>query len=423
MYGEEGNTLNQKIYYISHLRLLCLVILVVGIMLPLQVQASSINPVITSSDEEYDYEELSDGTIRLVDYLGSDTKPIVPATLDDKTISEIANFTFADKGITELTISSSTVSFDEPDMGYSEMFTICGDITNIIIRGYKGSTAEDYVNQVNETMLQIRASPTNSKIFHEDDFWQFIAIDEENDWWNITYDLDGGTVSYNPDRYDPQSLKLSINNPSKAGYIFLGWTWENSDIPEKDVVIPVGTEGDLHFVAHWKKNDDTGDNDTENPDDPNKGDTANDDSNKGIPQDGGSGGGSDGGGGSGGTGGGSAGNGDKTGGIAGGNTNIGNSGSNSSGGTGAGANQSGSGNTVDDNPIIDMTGDDPASRPTGTKHILDNTPPTSDFVIDNNYIVCLGLFFFGIFLCLCERKEKDEDKDKNNLNSNLSNDK
>ena len=46
--------------------------------------------------------------------------------------------------------------------------------------------------------------------------------------YSITYDLDGGTVSpANPTSYKSNTDTITLNNPTKAGYTFIGWSSKN----------------------------------------------------------------------------------------------------------------------------------------------------------------------------------------------------
>ena len=46
--------------------------------------------------------------------------------------------------------------------------------------------------------------------------------------YNITYDLSGGTlVSANPSSYTPNTPTITLNNPTKTGYEFIGWSTKN----------------------------------------------------------------------------------------------------------------------------------------------------------------------------------------------------
>ena len=71
--------------------------------------------------------------------------------------------------------------------------------------------------------------------------------------YTITYNLDGGTVS-NPTVYNIETPTFKLNNPTKMGYTFIGWTVSNGDKLDLDTVILTGTTGDLHFIANWSVN-------------------------------------------------------------------------------------------------------------------------------------------------------------------------
>ena len=73
--------------------------------------------------------------------------------------------------------------------------------------------------------------------------------------YTITYDLDGGTVEGNPDSYTVETDTFTLNNPTKRGYTFTGWsgtglTGENN----LTVTIEKGSTGDRNYTAHWRYN-------------------------------------------------------------------------------------------------------------------------------------------------------------------------
>ena len=71
--------------------------------------------------------------------------------------------------------------------------------------------------------------------------------------YSITYDLDGGTAFGNPDSYTVESAAITLNEPTKAGYVFTGWS--GTDLAGEDnltVTIPAGSIGDRRYTAHWE---------------------------------------------------------------------------------------------------------------------------------------------------------------------------
>lgn len=69
--------------------------------------------------------------------------------------------------------------------------------------------------------------------------------------YSITYDLNGGKVSGNPDSYTVES-NITLKNPTKTGHTFLGWTGTGLNGLTMNVTIPKGSTGDRHYTANWK---------------------------------------------------------------------------------------------------------------------------------------------------------------------------
>jgi len=79
--------------------------------------------------------------------------------------------------------------------------------------------------------------------------------------YNITYDLDGGKIlNSSGTKYDARSRYyqsdniIKLDEPTKDGYTFLGWTGSNGSTPETSVTIAANTTGDLHYKANWQAN-------------------------------------------------------------------------------------------------------------------------------------------------------------------------
>ena len=73
--------------------------------------------------------------------------------------------------------------------------------------------------------------------------------------YSITYDLNGGTASGNPTSYTVESATITLNQPTKTGYTFTGWS--GTDLTGEDnltVTIPAGSTGDRSYTAHWSLN-------------------------------------------------------------------------------------------------------------------------------------------------------------------------
>ncbi len=73
--------------------------------------------------------------------------------------------------------------------------------------------------------------------------------------YSISYDLEGGILSVsNPSEYTIESALFTLNNPTKEGFVFLGWKFKGApnEDASKDVSVKNGTTGDLSFVAVWR---------------------------------------------------------------------------------------------------------------------------------------------------------------------------
>ncbi len=70
--------------------------------------------------------------------------------------------------------------------------------------------------------------------------------------YTISYNLNGGTVAKaNPTKYDSTSATITLNNPTKDGYDFTGWTGSNGNTPQTSVTIAKGSTGNKTYTANW----------------------------------------------------------------------------------------------------------------------------------------------------------------------------
>ena len=69
--------------------------------------------------------------------------------------------------------------------------------------------------------------------------------------YQITYELNGGTVSGNPDKYTIESETITINNPTKTGYIFAGWSGTEISETTTNLQIQNGSIGARTYTANW----------------------------------------------------------------------------------------------------------------------------------------------------------------------------
>lgn len=73
--------------------------------------------------------------------------------------------------------------------------------------------------------------------------------------YSISYDLGGGNLEENienPEIYTVENEDIVLNNPTKIGYAFLGWTGSNGETAQMTVNIPKGSTGDKTYIANWE---------------------------------------------------------------------------------------------------------------------------------------------------------------------------
>ena len=126
-------------------------------------------------------------------------------------------------------ITSATITLNNPTReGYTFV-------------GWSGSN----VNEP-QTTVTIPQGSIGDKIFTAN--WSAVA-------YTITYELNGGTLAEaNPDGYNFASETFTLNEPTKEGYTFIGWTGSNGDTPEKPLSIVQGSKTDLNYTANWSIN-------------------------------------------------------------------------------------------------------------------------------------------------------------------------
>ena len=73
--------------------------------------------------------------------------------------------------------------------------------------------------------------------------------------YSITYQLNGGSLpsgQSNPTSYTDASPDITLNNPVREGYTFMGWTGNNGTTPETTVTIPTNSIGNRTYIANWE---------------------------------------------------------------------------------------------------------------------------------------------------------------------------
>ncbi len=93
-------------------------------------------------------------------------------------------------------------------------------------------------------VTEVAKSSAGNKIFYAK--WTAVS-------YKITYQLSGGANhNSNPSSYTITTAKLTLANPTKAGYTFAGW-YSDSKFKKKDSSIANGSVGTKTFYAKWTK--------------------------------------------------------------------------------------------------------------------------------------------------------------------------
>lgn len=222
------------------------------------------------NDSSYDTYLGADGTVRIflnanlvdqdvtvyVRYLGSD----LWNETEEKTIQVHMN----PQPLSTVTLTSAGYAYGAPVNGFSVK-----SATEHVSAG-KVSIVNDTDTTFGEKAYKVRLQLTTEKGYSlasdvavtlddktgtstDDGYYEF-QLDELYPTYTITYDLDGGTISGQPISYNKYSGTVTIPNPTKDGYRFLGWTGEGITEPQKDVSFAAKEMNrNLTYTAKWKE--------------------------------------------------------------------------------------------------------------------------------------------------------------------------
>ena len=74
--------------------------------------------------------------------------------------------------------------------------------------------------------------------------------------YTIDYVLNSGSA-INPANYNVETETFTLNNPTKTGYTFTGWTGSNGNTAQTTVTIPKGSYGNKNYTANFTESTDT----------------------------------------------------------------------------------------------------------------------------------------------------------------------
>ena len=135
---------------------------------------------------------------------------------------------------------------------------------------YSGGTQGTFEEQITDKLYEgdetpkftgeIIGNPGYKFIGWSEEISEFVTGDKEYvaKWeaieYKIEYELNGGFLEEktNPEIYTVETETFTLNNPSKKGYTFIGWTENDDEEPKLEVTIEKGTIKDKKYKANWK---------------------------------------------------------------------------------------------------------------------------------------------------------------------------
>ncbi len=113
--------------------------------------------------------------------------------------------------------------------------------TGYVFKGWSGTGLGEYKHE----NVSIPAGSTGNRNY---------TANWEEEAYTITYDYDGGSTDIsNPTSYTILTPTITLNNPVRTGYKFLGWTGSNGDTPSLTVSITTNSTGNKSYVANWEE--------------------------------------------------------------------------------------------------------------------------------------------------------------------------
>lgn len=143
------------------------------------------------------------------------------------TYNDVSGATFATANPTTYTVESAAITLNNPTRkGYT-------------FAGWTGTGLD-----AASTSVTIAQGSTGTREYTAT--WTLINYD-------ITYDgLEGATLATaNPTTYNVESATITLNNPTKTGYTFTGWTGTGLDAASTSVTIAKGYTGARSYTATW----------------------------------------------------------------------------------------------------------------------------------------------------------------------------
>lgn len=139
----------------------------------------------------------------------------------------LSNGEVSESNPTEYTVESEAITLNNPTR---EDYTF---------QGWSGPDITDGTKEVT-----IPQGSTGNRVYTA--LWEATS-------YIINYDLGGGSLDVsNPESYTVNSNTFTLNEPTREGYDFAGWTGTDIDGTSPSVTIAKGSKGERTYTATWK---------------------------------------------------------------------------------------------------------------------------------------------------------------------------
>lgn len=173
------------------------------------------------------------------------------ASVEGKTVTFTA--TWVQKDVHLVTISGRGIKLSKP-LSYDGHVGETKRITAELKPGYRFVNWTNYYN-ANEVIstdkdFDYKLTDKDYDNYLSDKGGTYLKSNAVPIDYTITYKLNGGTAS-NPVSYNVESNTFTLNNPTRAGYTFAGWTGTDITGTSKTVTINQGSTGNKFYKANW----------------------------------------------------------------------------------------------------------------------------------------------------------------------------
>lgn len=173
------------------------------------------------------------------------------ASVEGKTVTFTA--TWVQKDVNLVTISGRGIKLSKP-LSYDGHVGETKRITAELKPGYRFVNWTNYYN-ANEVIstdkdFDYKLTDKDYDNYLSDKGGTYLKSNAVPIDYTITYKLNGGTAS-NPVSYNVESNTFTLNNPTRAGYTFAGWTGTDITGTSKTVTINQGSTGNRTYTATW----------------------------------------------------------------------------------------------------------------------------------------------------------------------------